>query len=144
MTPILFSISFNLLDRVLRHIFKEKNKKLQKLASDERKKPKFSINDYVRITKFKKHFEKGFSRNWSTEIFKVVRLNKKFPFTYILEDYEGMEIAGIFYENEMQKVKNSDSYLVERVIRKKGNKSFVKWLGFSSLHNSWVPNSQII
>ena len=43
-----------------------------------------------------------------------------------------------FYEFELQKTKNDDLYLVEKVLKTKGNKIFVKWYGFDDSHNSWI------
>jgi len=50
-------------------------------------------------------------------------------------------VKGQFYEHELQKAQLKDAYLVERVIKRKGNK-FVKWLGFSDEHNSWIDKDQ--
>lgn len=106
--------------------------------------PKYSIGDFVRISKYKKIFEKGYTPNYTTEIFKIVQVNKKYPITYLLEDYQGQPILGQFYEPELLKTKHSNSYLIEKVIQRKGTKSFVKWLGFNNTHNSWVNNNEII
>lgn len=105
---------------------------------------KFHIGDYVRISKFKTVFEKGYTPNWSTEIFKVKNINHKFPVTYLLEDYQGNSIAGRFYEQELQKTNQPDSYLVEKVLKRKGSKVYVKWLGFGSSHNSWINKKDIL
>jgi hypothetical protein len=101
-------------------------------------KPKFSVNDVVRISKYKTIFEKGFTPAWSTELFVVDRVRNTDPPVYHLRDESGEVIKGTFYESEMQKTKYPGIYLVEKVIRRKGNKSLVKWLGLSSQHNSWI------
>lgn len=100
---------------------------------------RFKEGDIVRISKYKTLFEKGYMPSWSTELFivKDVRHNSRPP-VYVLRDMEGESIKGTFYEKELQKTNYPDTYLVERVLRKKGNKAFVKWLGFSSRHNSWI------
>jgi len=101
-------------------------------------KPKFKVDDYVRISKYKHVFEKGYTPNWTTEIFQIKRIQNTNPITYILKDYQGNDIKGGFYEYELMKTKFPDTYLVEKVIRHRNGRAFVKWLGFSSEHNSWI------
>lgn len=99
---------------------------------------KFKVNDRVRISKFKHVFEKGYTPNWTTEIFTITHVMATSPVTYKLKDYRDQPIAGGFYEQELAKVKHPDVYLVEKVLKRGGNKLFVKWLGFSDSHNSWI------
>lgn len=66
------------------------------------------------------------------------------PPYYHLNDTSGEEIKGTFYEQEMQKTKFPDIYLVEKVLRKKRDKVYVKWLGFDSSHNSWVNKKNVV
>lgn len=99
---------------------------------------KFSVGDIVRISKAKHIFEKGYMPNWTTELFKVSKVKITNPVTYLLEDLEGSPIKGAFYEAELQQTKQPDLYLVEKVLRKRGNKVYVKWLGFDNRHNSWI------
>ena len=107
-------------------------------------KPKFCVGDIVRISKHKGIFEKGFTPNFSTELFKVVKRCVTNPTTYLLEDMYGQPIKGCFYEMELQKTKYPDVYLVEKVLKKKGKKIFVKWLGFSNEHNSWIDKTDVV
>lgn len=107
-------------------------------------KPIFQVNNYVRISKYKHIFEKGYTPNWTTEIFKIYKIQNTNPSTYLLEDYQGNPIKGAFYKEELQKTRFPDTYLVEKVLRTRGNKVFVKWLGFSSQHNSWVDKSNVL
>lgn len=106
--------------------------------------PKFKINDHVRISKYRGVFDKGYTPNWSNEIFTISKINYTNPITYLLIDAQKQPIHGCFYTEELQKVKHPDVYLVEKVLKKKGNKVFVKWLGFDSSHNSWIENSSIV
>jgi len=68
---------------------------------DHLAKPKFKVGDYVRLYRYKKHFEKGYKSNWTLEIFKIKTVLKTSPVTYIIEDENGEEIEGSVYENEM-------------------------------------------
>jgi len=105
---------------------------------------KFHIGDFVRVSKFKTVFDKGYTPNWTTEIFKVIKINIKFPVTYLLEDYQGNPIAGRFYEKELQKTNHPDTYLVEKILKRRGCKIYVKWLGFDSSHNSWINKKDLV
>lgn len=101
-------------------------------------KARFKVGDSVRISKYKNIFEKSYTPNWGTEVFTIERRQPTNPATYILKDARGRLISGGFYEQELQKSKFPDVFLVEKVLRKKGDKELVKWLGFDQTHNSWI------
>lgn len=105
---------------------------------------KFKIGENVRISKYKHLFEKGYTPNWTTEVFKIHKIKNTNPVTYILEDYQNETILGSFYEHELLKVKHSDIYLVQKILKNKGNKVYVKWLGFPEKHNSWINKTEIL
>lgn len=104
---------------------------------------KFKIGDVVRISKYKHIFEKGYTPKWTTELFKVKKIKVTNPVTYLLEDMRGQPIMGGFYEKELQLTRAKDIYLIEKVVRKRGNKLFVKWLGFDNKFNSWINKSDV-
>ncbi|KAE9521388.1 hypothetical protein AGLY_018210, partial [Aphis glycines] len=93
------------------------------------RKVKFHVGDKVRISTQKGVFTKGFLPNWSTEIFTIVKINKTEPPTYQLHDYHDEPIAGCFYTEEISKTNFPNDYLIEKIIRKKGNQLYVKWIG---------------
>ena len=64
------------------------------------------------------------------------------PVTYKITDYNGEEIQGSFYEQELQKTKQ-DIFRIANIIKQQGNKSLVKWLGYNYSFNSWVDNKDI-
>jgi hypothetical protein len=107
-------------------------------------KNKFKVNDIVRISKQKAIFDKSYFINWTPELFRIRKINSSYPVTYLLEDIQGQEIKGSFYNEELQKARFEDVYLVEKILRKKGKKVFVKWLGFDKSHNSWIDKNNII
>lgn len=107
-------------------------------------KPKFHVGDTVRLSKYKHIFEKGYTPNWTTEVFKIKKIQYTDPITYKLVDLNDGEIKGTIYAEELQLVKNPNIYLVERIIRSIGNKVFVKWLGFDSSHNSWIDEVEML
>ena len=64
---------------------------------------RFKVGDRVRISKFKNMFAKGYTPNWSTEIFIINKINDTVPYTYNLKDLSDEEIRGSFYDKELQK-----------------------------------------
>ena len=112
----------------------EQSKKISKCK-------KIQVGDFVRISKHKGCFEKGYTPNWSTEIFKVTKIQHTSPTTYLLEDMRSRPILGAFYGHEVQKTLHPEIYLVEKVLQTKGNKVYVKWLGLSSSENSWIQKN---
>ena len=66
---------------------------------------RFKVGDRVRISKFKNIFAKGYTPNWSTEIFIINKINDTVPYTYNLKELNGEEIIGSFYDRELQKTK---------------------------------------
>ena len=93
------------------------------------KDPKFKVGDCIRISKCKNIFAKGYTPNWSEEVFVIKKVKNKVPRTYIMNDLNGEEIIGIFYEKELQKT-NQQEFKIEKVIKRKGNKLYVKWKGY--------------
>ena len=67
------------------------------------KNPKFIVGDFVRITKEKGIFSKGYHPNYTTEIFKIKTVKHSNPPHYKLEDLKGEDILGVFYEPELSK-----------------------------------------
>lgn len=106
-------------------------------------KNKFKVNDKVRISKYRELFSKGYTPNWSNEVFTIKSVKLTNPTTYLLQDDQGEEIKGAFYEEELQKTAHPNIFLIEKIIRRKGDKVFVKWLGFDSTHNSWVDKKDL-
>uniref|UniRef100_A0A1Y1MVM7 Integrase catalytic domain-containing protein n=1 Tax=Photinus pyralis TaxID=7054 RepID=A0A1Y1MVM7_PHOPY len=106
------------------------------------KKCRFNVGDVVRISKFKSIFAKGYTPNWSSELFKIIKVQITNPVTYLLEDMKAKPILGGFYEHELQKAKYSDVYLVEKVLRRKKDKVYVKWLGLDE--KSWIDKNNVV
>ena len=67
------------------------------------KNPKFKVGDHVRISKHKNIFTKEYMPNWSEEILIIEKIENTVTWTYVINDLNGEEIIGTFYENEMQK-----------------------------------------
>ena len=107
---------------------------------------KFKINDFVRISlKRRQLFDKPTGNiKWSEELFKIYKINKSNVITYKLKDMNDEIIKGIFYEKELQLTKNTTGeYIIEKVLKTKGNKIYVKWRNYDSSFNSWVNKYDI-
>ena len=107
------------------------------------KDPKFKIGDQVRISKYKNIFAKGYVSNWSEEIFIISKIKNTVPWTYVLNDLNGAEIIGTFYEKELQAA-NEQEFRVEKVLKKKVDKLYVEWKGYNNSFNSWIDKKDIV
>ena len=96
---------------------------LEKKVNNEN--PKFKIGDYVRISKYKNIFAKGYMPNWSEEVFIISKIKNTVPWTYVINDLNGEEIIGTFYEKELQKTDQKE-FRIEKVLNRKGDKLYVK------------------
>ena len=65
--------------------------------------PKCTVGDHVRISKYQNIFAKGYAPNWSEEVFVIKKVKNKVPWTYVVNDLNGKEIIGTFYEKKLQK-----------------------------------------
>ena len=65
------------------------------------KNPKFEFGYHVRITEYKNIFTKGYTQNWSEQVFVVSKIKNKVPWTYIISDLNGEPLTGSFYEKEL-------------------------------------------
>ena len=96
---------------------------------------KFKVRDDVRISKYKNIFAKGYAPNWSEEIFFIKQIKNTVPW-----NREGT--VGSFYEKELQKT-NQKEFRIEKVIKKKGNKLYIKWKEFNNSFNTWIDKNDL-
>ena len=109
---------------------------------------RLKTGDLVRITKARGAFERGFTPNWTRELFRIKSVDRyQHPTAYTVADLAGEEIQGVFYSKELQKVQEPTTYAVERIIATRGkgrNKRYlVKWLGYPESFNSWVTEQDM-
>ena len=73
--------------------------------------------------KCKNIFAKGYTPNWSEEVFIINKIKNTVPWTYTISDLNGEEITGSFYEKEFQKA-NQIKIRIEKVLKRKGDKLY--------------------
>ena len=108
-----------------------------------KKSPNFKIGDPVRVSQYKNVFTKGYTPNWSEKVFVVNKVQNTVLWTYLIYDLNGEEIKGSFYEKELQKT-NQKEFRIEKVIKKKGDKLYVKWKGYNNSFNSPIDKKDIV
>ena len=108
-----------------------------------KKDPKFKVGDHVRISKYKNIFAKGYAPNWSEEVFVINKINNTVPRTYAISVLNDEKITGNFYEKELQDT-NQQKFRIEKIIRRKGDKLYVKWKGYNGSFNSWINKKDIL
>ena len=113
--------------------YAEYNENSMELHSNK-KDPKFKVGDNVRISKYKNIFAKGYTPNWSEEVFVINKIKNTVPWTYAISDLNGEEITGSFYEKELQKT-NQKKFRIEKILKRKGDKLYVKQKGYDNSFN---------
>jgi hypothetical protein len=109
-----------------------------KKISDKNFKQNLNVGDTVRIAKEKFTFEKGFTPNWTDEIFKVSKVIRSIPNSYEIVDLNNENVLGKFYEKELQKVTVSKDtpFAIDKILQIKGKgvsrKLLVRWRGYSA------------
>ena len=81
--------------------------------------------------------------NWSEEIFVIKKTKNTVPWTYVINDLNGEEIIGTFYEKELQGT-NQQEFSIEKVIKRKGDKLYVKWKVYDNSFNSCIDKKDIV
>ena len=110
--------------------------------NSNKKDPKFKIGDRARISKYKNIFAKGYAPNWSEEVFVVSKIKNTVPWTCVVSDLNGEKTIGSFYEKEFQKT-SQEKFRIEKVLKRKGNKFYVRWKGYDNSFNSWINKKDL-
>ena len=107
-----------------------------------KKDPRFKVGDHVRISNYNNNFSKGYTPNWSEEVFIVSKIKNTVLWTYVVSDLIGEEITGSFYEKELQEA-SQEKFRIEKVLKRKGDKLYVKWKGYDNRFNSWIDKKDL-
>ena len=90
------------------------------------------VGDHVRISKYKNIFAKGYTPNWTEEVFVIGKIKNTVPWTYVINDLNGKEIAASFYKNELQKT-SQKGFRIEKVLKRKDYNRFNSWINKKDL-----------
>ena len=88
-------------------------------------------------------FAKVYVLNWPEEVNIIKNVKNTSPWTYVISDLNGEEIVGVFYEKELEK-KNKKEIRVGKIIKRKGDKLYVKWKGYTNSFKSWIDKKGIV
>ena len=103
----------------------------------------FKIDHIVRISKYKNIFAKDYVPNWYKEVFVMKKVKNTALWTHVISDLNEEEIVGIFYKKELQET-NQKEFRIEKVIKRKGDKLYVKWKNYDSSFNNWIDKKDIV
>ena len=95
------------------------------------------------VSKNKNIFAIGYTPNWSEEVFVISKIKNTVRWNYVIRDLNGEEITGSFYEKELQKT-NQKEFRIEKVLKRKGDKLYVKWKGYDNCFNSWIHKKDTV
>ena len=73
----------------------------------------------------------------------IKEIKNAVPWAYVINDLNGEKIIATSYEKELKKT-NQEEFKIEKVIKKTGNKLYVKWKGYANSFNSWIDKKDIV
>ena len=116
--------------------------------SRKKTKPKFSLNDTVRIWSKRRTFQRGYDENFSIEYFTIMEVKTNLPVPrYILQDSNGETLTGAFFEDELVKFTPSDTFDIKILKeRKKGRKKefLVHYIGYPNKMDEWISENKLV
>ncbi|KAK3098728.1 hypothetical protein FSP39_022460 [Pinctada imbricata] len=129
----------------------KKNETKSKNTKLRTKRFKFKVGDLVRISHLKHTFIRAYHQKWSEELFKIYKriMRDGIPI-YRLIDLSDDEIKGSFYQSELQRVildKDKQLWKIDKVVKKRKRlgktECLVRWQGYPSKFDSWIPEENI-
>ena len=100
-----------------------------------KERPKFKVGNHVRMSKFKNNFAIGYVPNLSDEPFIIKKVRSTVLWTCIISDLNREVIVGTLYKKQLQQ-KNQKEFRIEKVIKRKSDKLYVKRTGYDKSFNS--------
>ena len=110
------------------------------------KRPRFKVGDRVRLNEKFRTFKKGYLPGWTEEVFVVRRVQKGKVPTYKVNEWDGTQIKGTFYEQDMQKVtvEDDDLFRIDKIVKRKGDKVLVRWKGWPDKYDTWLNKKDVL
>ena len=73
----------------------------------QRGKPRFGVNQRVRLLRFNTQFRKGYIQTFTSQIYRIKEVLDTFPYTYsVIHEESGEPVEGIFYKEELIAIEN--------------------------------------
>ena len=156
MTALSKNIYFDLLDDIVNKYNNTVHRTIKKKPIDimddyyveshenpNKKDPKFKVGDHVRISKYKNIFATRYTPNWSEVVLLINKIKNTASWTYVGNDLNGEKVIGSFYEKQLQNASQKE-FRIEKVLKRKGDKLYVKWKGYDNHLNSWINKNDIL
>ena len=97
----------------------------------------------IKILDFKLNFAKGYAPDQSEKVFVIKKVKNTVPWAYVINELGGEEIIGNFMKKNCKKT-NQKEFRIEKEIKRKGNKLYVKWKGYDNSFNGWIDKNDVI
>ena len=143
MTAVSKNVYFDVLDDIVDKYNNRVHRTIKMKPIDVISDSYAEYSDRVKISKYKNIFAKGYTQNWSEEVFVVSKIKETVPWTQVISDLNGEKIAGSFYEKELQET-SQEKFRTEKVIKIKGDQLYVKWKGYDNSSNSWIDKKEVV
>ena len=108
----------------------------------------FKPGDYVRISRSKLTFEKGYTSNFTEELFIIKECVQRHIPVYRVVDLLDEPILGTFYAQELQRVQFKSEFKIEKILKKRKRSGileyFVKYLGYPNKFNDWISATHML
>ena len=75
--------------------------------------------------------------------FFINKIKNTVPWTYSISDLNSEEITGSFFEKAWQKT-NQKEFRIEKVLKRKGDKLYVKWKRYDNRFNSLINKKDLV
>ena len=97
----------------------------------------------LKYQNIKAYLQEAMFRSWSEEVFVIKKVKNTVPWTYVISDLNREKIVGAISEKELQETNQKD-FRIEKVIKRKRDKLYVKWKDYNSSFKSWIDKKGIV
>lgn len=143
-------------EKVFSVLMERYSKDAKRKIDKNKKKPKFSVGDFVRLFIKREKFQRGYKSNVSVPYYRIYNIDRRLSKDrYYLEDpnflIEGRaeQLVGGFFGDELVKsfppvkFELDPSHTIRFRGKGRNRKAFVKWKGWPDRYNSWINASEI-
>ncbi|HKX45328.1 MAG TPA: DDE-type integrase/transposase/recombinase [Planctomycetota bacterium] len=132
------SVTVQKADAIFERVFHPKVTKAIKIQNGN----KLNVGDLVRLNKWKGIFGKGYTANYTKELFRIAEAKTSYPPHYRIEDLHGERILGVYYPEDFSRVNLEPNERIGEILgeknTKKGKEFKVRWLGADEKTFEWI------